>query len=87
MINPASIISPVSTTASKRCADGWMRQAQRSIVQAITHVSPERATELLQLSAGEVKTAIVVELIQVTPEQARLRLQQADGHLRTALEG
>ena len=57
------------------------------IVQAITHVSPERATELLQLSAGEVKTAIVVELIQVTPEQARLRLQQADGHLRTALEG
>ncbi len=55
------------------------------IVQAITQVAPERAAELLQLSAGEVKTAIVVELNQVTPEIARQRLQQADGHLRTAL--
>ncbi len=57
------------------------------IVQAITRVSPERASELLHLSAGDVKTAIVVELKHVTPELARLRLQQADGHLRTALEG
>ncbi len=56
------------------------------IVQEIARVSDERASELLQASAGEVKTAIVVELKQITPELARLRLQQAGGHLRTALE-
>ncbi len=57
------------------------------IVQAITEVSDARAAELLQLSDGEVKTAIVVELGQVSPVVARERLKQADGKLRAALGG
>lgn len=43
MINPASITSRVSITASKRCADGWMRQAQQSIEQATIHATAHHA--------------------------------------------
>lgn len=57
------------------------------IVQAIAEVSDARAAELLHISDGEVKTAIVVELSQVSPEEARQRLKRADGKLRVALGG
>ena len=70
-----------------RASNAKLKARSMRIVQTITGASAERAAELLQISDGDVKTAIVVELAKVSPEEARQRLQRADGQLRAALPG
>ena len=59
--------------------------AERGLMFLSSPFSPE-AVELLKLSGGELKTAIVVQRLGLSPEHARARLQSARGHLREALE-
>jgi N-acetylmuramic acid 6-phosphate (MurNAc-6-P) etherase len=48
-------------------------------------VSLEQATQILQESDGEVKTAIVALLANVSPEVARQRLRATGGFVRKAI--
>jgi N-acetylmuramic acid 6-phosphate etherase len=63
-----------------------LTERSRRIVCKLTGITPEDATQLLQRSNGELKTAIVSQRLGLAPEQARLRLHTAHGHLRKALE-
>jgi N-acetylmuramic acid 6-phosphate etherase len=56
------------------------------IIQIATGLERERAEELLQSSAGEVKTAILVAKTQLTPEEARAQLAAHKGILRATLD-
>jgi N-acetylmuramic acid 6-phosphate etherase len=60
------------------------RRAQRIVAQA-TGLDLHRATEILAVCNGEVKTAIVAVLAGISPELARLRLHEADGYVRKAI--
>ncbi len=56
------------------------------IVAALTGLPRETANELLEHSAGDVKTAFLVQQRGVSPTEARRLLQRAQGRLRDALE-
>ena len=62
-----------------------LRDRARNIVAQACGISTERAAQILEACAGEVKTAIVAELAGVSPEIARQRLEQAGGLVRDAL--
>ena len=62
-----------------------LRDRARNIVAQACGVSAERAGQILEACAGEVKTAIVAELAGIHPEIARQRLAQAGGLVRGAL--
>jgi N-acetylmuramic acid 6-phosphate etherase len=62
-----------------------LRDRARNIVAQACGISTERAAQILEACAGEVKTAIVAELAGVSPEIARQRLEQAGGLVREAL--
>lgn len=63
-----------------------LTERTRRIVCRLTGVTPEAATELLNQSGGELKTAIVSGRLGLPPDEARQRLRAAKGHLRKALE-
>lgn len=63
-----------------------LAERTRRIVCRLVGITPEAATELLEQSGGELKTAIVSGRLGLPPEEARERLQAAKGHLRKALE-
>jgi N-acetylmuramic acid 6-phosphate etherase len=69
-----------------RATNSKLTERARRIVCAITSVSPEEATALLDKCGGELKTAIVSHRLGLSPEAARQSLQAAHGHLRKALE-
>ncbi len=56
------------------------------IVAALTGLPRDQADELLERSAGDVKTAFLVQQRSVSPTVARRLLQRAQGRLRDALE-
>ncbi|MDX9991608.1 MAG: N-acetylmuramic acid 6-phosphate etherase [Anaerolineales bacterium] len=62
-----------------------LRDRARNIVAQACGVSSERAGQILEACAGEVKTAIVAELANLPPETARQRLRLAGGLVRQAL--
>jgi N-acetylmuramic acid 6-phosphate etherase len=64
--------------------DKLVDRAKRIIVQA-TGVRMDRATELLELSGRDVKTAIVMAVLGVDCEQAVARLTAARGRVAVAL--
>lgn len=63
-----------------------LRGRARRLVSRIAGVTLEEAESLLELSGGEVKTAIVAEKAGVEPPEARRILQLSSGKLRAALE-
>lgn len=63
-----------------------LHQRALTVVQRVTGQGRAEAEELLQASAGEVKTAIVLGMTALTPQQARERLAAHDGVLRATLD-
>lgn len=63
-----------------------LHQRALTIVQRVTGRERAAAEELLQASAGEVKTAIVLGTTALTPQQAREHLAAHDGVLRATLD-
>ncbi len=68
-----------------RATNSKLKARSLRIVQAITELDLNHATELLDRCEGEVKTSIVAHILQISPEAARQKLAAAGGHLRTAL--
>jgi len=62
-----------------------LRQRARRIVGDATGLTLEQATQILQESDGEVKTAIVAALANVSPVVARQRLLKTGGFVRKAI--
>lgn len=62
-----------------------LRQRARRIVAESTRLDLQRATEILSVCNGEVKTAIVATLAGISPEQARIRLRETVGFVRKAI--
>jgi N-acetylmuramic acid 6-phosphate etherase len=69
-----------------RATNSKLTERARRIVCALTSLSAEDATNLLDQCGGEVKTAIVSHRLGKSPEEARILLLDAQGHLRRALE-
>jgi len=63
-----------------------LEERSRRIVATLADVAPERAAELLKMSHGDVKAAIVMQRRSVDETQARRLIGQAGGQLRGALE-
>ena len=62
-----------------------LRQRARRIVAEAVGLTLDEATQILQDSNGEVKTAIVAVLADVSPAVARQRLQEIGGFVRKAI--
>ena len=71
----------VVTSANAKLVDRGQR-----LVAELAEVGAERAAELLDAAAGEVKTAVVMERLDLGPDAARAALANAGGHLRWVLE-
>lgn len=63
-----------------------LEDRSRRIVASLADVPVDKAAELLKLSHGDVKAAIVMHRQKVSEAQARRLLSQAGGQLRGALE-
>lgn len=63
-----------------------LEDRSRRIVASLADVPTEKAAELLKLSHGDVKAAIVMHRRSVTEAQARRLIAEAGGQLRGALE-
>jgi N-acetylmuramic acid 6-phosphate etherase len=64
-----------------------LEERSKRILMILTGVPYARAAELLDLSRGSVKTALVMELACVDRAEAEGRLKRADGLVRRAVEG
>lgn len=58
----------------------------KGMIQDITGVDVDRASELYERSNGHVKTAIVMEIIQVTADRAKELLDLNEGHVSQAIK-
>lgn len=58
----------------------------KNMIQNITGVNDERASELFEEANGHVKTAIVMELGEVTADRARELLDSSEGHVSQAIK-
>ena len=63
-----------------------LRDRAVRIIEAISKVSPEQASEAYEAADREVKTAIVMSRCEVSAAEARERLSTAKGNLRQALK-
>ena len=63
-----------------------LQQRALSIVRHVTGLDQDAARTLLEISGGEVKTAILASRANISPEEARERLAAHDYILRVALE-
>jgi N-acetylmuramic acid 6-phosphate etherase len=63
-----------------------LQQRALSIVRHATGLDQDAARTLLEMSGGEVKTAILASRANISPEQARERLAAHDNILQAALE-
>jgi N-acetylmuramic acid 6-phosphate etherase len=63
-----------------------LQQRALSIVRHATGLDQDAARKLLEISGGEVKTAILVSRANISPQQARDRLAAHDYILQAALE-
>ena len=63
-----------------------LQQRALSIVRHATGLDQDAARTLLEISGGEVKTAILASRANISPEEARERLAAHDSILRVALE-
>src|SRR6266496_1842542 len=63
-----------------------LQQRALSIVRYVTELDQDVARTLLEISGGEVKTAILASRANISPEEARERLAAHDSILRVALE-
>jgi N-acetylmuramic acid 6-phosphate etherase len=63
-----------------------LQQRALSIVRHATGLDQDAARTLLEMSGGEVKTAILASCANISPEQARERLAAHDNILQAALE-
>lgn len=70
-----------------RPTNSKLRHRATRIVGEITGLDPDAATDLLQSSGWEVKTAVVMALAGIDAEQARTQLAAVNGHVRRALQG
>ncbi len=68
-----------------RATNSKLKARSVRIVQELTDLDADGASDLLARCGGEVKTAIVVELCQLDPVAARARLANVNGQLRRAL--
>lgn len=68
-----------------RATNAKLRDRAARIVMEVAKVSRGRATSLLKLAGGEVKTAIVMEGRGVDAAKARKILEKAGGRLRAAI--
>ncbi len=64
-----------------------LQQRALSIVRHATGLDQDAARTLLEISGGEVKTAILASRANISPQQARERLAAHDQILHAALEG
>lgn len=64
-----------------------LEERSKRIVMTITSVGYGKATEILKLADGHVKTAVVMIKAHVTAETARRRLVKAGGFVRRAIGG
>ncbi|HXL38742.1 MAG TPA: N-acetylmuramic acid 6-phosphate etherase, partial [Ktedonobacteraceae bacterium] len=64
-----------------------LQQRALSIVRHATRLDQDAARTLLEISGGEVKTAILVSRANISPQQARERLAAHDFILQAALDG
>jgi N-acetylmuramic acid 6-phosphate etherase len=64
-----------------------LQQRALSIVRHATGLDQDAAGKLLEISGGEVKTAILASRANISPQQARERLAAHDHILHAALEG
>lgn len=62
-----------------------LRQRARRIVAEATGLDLQRASEVLSVCNGEVKTAIVAIVADLSPEIARIRLNETGGFVRKAI--
>jgi N-acetylmuramic acid 6-phosphate etherase len=62
-----------------------LHERARGIVARIAGVAQARAVAALEISNGDVKTAILVAARDVTPDLARSLLKETGGHIRPAL--
>lgn len=62
-----------------------LRQRARRIVAEATGLDLQRASEILSVCNGEVKTAIVAILADLSPDIARIRLNESGGFVRKAI--
>jgi len=69
-----------------RATNTKLTERARRIVCALTELSSEEATTLLEQCHGDLKAAIVAHRLKVSPNDASQRLQLSQGHLRKALE-
>jgi N-acetylmuramic acid 6-phosphate etherase len=69
-----------------RATNTKLRDRARRIIEAVTGLAADPATQLLTRCDGEVKTAIVVHHRSVTPEIARDLLRRSQGRIRRALD-
>jgi N-acetylmuramic acid 6-phosphate etherase len=60
-------------------------ERSKRIIMAAAAVPYERAAELLEQAAGEVKTGIVMGVAGVSAEEARRRIEGAGGYVREAI--
>jgi len=93
------VLTMISTAAMIRCGKVYenlmvdvrptsakLVERAKGLVMRLADVDYERATELLEASAQDVKVAVLMGRLQLDAAAARSRLQTAEGLLRRALD-
>ncbi len=64
-----------------------LRERAKRIIMEIADVDYEKASEVLDLANGHVKTALMMLLADIDAQTAREKLDDANGFIKTALQG
>ena len=64
-----------------------LRERAKRIIMEIADVDYEKASEVLELANGHVKTALMMLLADIDAQTAREKLDDANGFIKTALQG
>jgi N-acetylmuramic acid 6-phosphate etherase len=64
-----------------------LRERAKRIIMEIADVDYEKASDVLELANGHVKTALMMLLADIDAKTAKEKLDDADGFIKTALQG
>jgi N-acetylmuramic acid 6-phosphate etherase len=64
-----------------------LRERAKRIIMEIADVDYDKASEVLEMAKGHVKTALMMLLADIDAQTAKEKLQDADGFIKTALQG